>query len=90
MRPDNITGCEIGNLRDPIYTVFIISAVMANEQFRNPIALLTELNALDMDILLADQINALVTVGVILIFRVTANIVQQAEEGYDRSASTLR
>ena len=83
MCPDNITGREIGNLRNPIYTGFIVSAVMADQKLRDPIALLGKLDAFYPDILLPNQFHTLVTVGVILIFRVTANVVQQAEIDQD-------
>ena len=83
VRPDNITGCEIGNLRNPIYTGFIVPAVMADQKLCNPIALLTELNTLDTDILLPNQFHTLVAMGIILVFRVTANVVKQAEIDQD-------
>ena len=52
---------------------------MPDQKLCYPIALLGELNALDADILLPNQFYTLVTVGIILIFRVTAYVVQQAE-----------
>lgn len=59
------------------------NSVMADQKLCDPVALLTELNALDADILLADLFDTLVAMGIILILRVTANVVQQAEIDQD-------
>ena len=56
---------------------------MADQELGNPISFLGELNALNADILLADQFHTFVTVRLIFIFGVTANVVQQTEVDQD-------
>ena len=57
--------------------------MMADQKFCDPIAFLGKLNTLDTDILLPNQFYTLVAMGVILIFRVTAYVVQQTEVDQD-------
>ena len=56
---------------------------MADQQSGDAIALLRELNALDAQILAADQIHTLVPVGIVLVLRVTADVMEQTEVDQD-------
>ena len=57
--------------------------MMADQQLGDAIALLGELNALDAQILAADQIHTLVPVSIVLVLRVTADVMEQAEIDQD-------
>ena len=56
---------------------------MADQQLGDAIALLGELNALDAQILAADQIYTLIPVGIVLILRVSSDVMEQAEIDQD-------
>ena len=80
----NILSGEVRHLCDSLQTDFITAAVVTNQQLCNTVALLGELDALDANILPADQFHALIAMGFILDLGITANVVKQTEIDQDQ------